>query len=390
MTEMRDAFRVAYFAHDWGDAAIKRRVAGFARDHVEVSGFASYRRDPAQPDWVSVNLGQTFDNGYVQRVRSILRGAQSAQISALTDAHLIVARNLDMLLMALLARRWARLETPVIYECLDIHHLVARSGFIGTVFRAVERRALRHCVGHWVSSPAFLSEHFQRYYPEAEGAQLLENRLQARVGPRPEAHKPHSEKLRIGWFGNLRCARSLKLLCAIASQYGDRVEIVLRGYPAETELPDFHQIVAEHPNMTYAGRYRWPDDLEMIYNDVDVVWAGDFMDAGLNSQWLLPNRLYEGGWYACPPIAPSASQTGQWIKERQSGFVLDEPLEKTLSAFVEDLLQNPHVITVARERLLGLSENVLIEPEGTLSSLVAEAVAPSKDAPIAQNLVPQG
>ncbi|MEM6891451.1 MAG: glycosyl transferase, partial [Pseudomonadota bacterium] len=187
MTEMRDALRVAYFAHDWGDAAIKRRVAGFARDHVEVLGFASYRRDPVQPDWVSVNLGQTFDNGYMHRVRSILRGAQSAQISALTDADLIVARNLDMLLMGLLARRWARLETPVIYECLDIHQLVARSGFIGTVFRAIERRALRLCVGHWVSSPAFLSEHFQRYYPEAEGAQLLENRLQARIGPRPEA-----------------------------------------------------------------------------------------------------------------------------------------------------------------------------------------------------------
>ncbi|WP_317055492.1 hypothetical protein [Roseovarius rhodophyticola] len=374
MSEKKRPLRVAYFAHDWGDAAIKRRVAGFARDGIEVSGFASYRADAMRPDWVVADLGRTYDNGYLHRARAILTGAEAAQIPALAQADLIVARNLDMLLTALLARRRARLQTPVIYECLDIHRLVARQDRIGHLFRTIERRALRHCAGHWVSSPAFLTEHFERYYPDAKGARLLENRLQARLSSRPDGAKAIGEKLRIGWFGNLRCARSLDLLCNLSIEFDDKVEVILHGYPAEAEIPDFHHIINAHPNMTYGGRYRWPEELKAIYDEVDTVWAGDFMDAGLNSQWLLPNRLYEGGWYGCPPIAPADAQTGQWIAAHESGFVLDEPLETTLPAFVKELLARPNMIMAAQERLLALSEDVFVEPRGTLLKLVKEAI----------------
>ncbi|MDJ0992313.1 MAG: hypothetical protein QNI90_01950 [Dinoroseobacter sp.] len=374
MNDEGHPLQVAYFAHDWGDAAVKRRVAGFARDGINVAGFASYRTAPSRPDWVRANLGRTFDNGYMHRVRAALRGAKTAQIPALADADLILARNLDMLVTALLARRRACLATPVVYECLDIHRLVARQDSTGALFRSIERQALRHCVGHWVSSPAFLTEHFQRYYPEAQGAQLLENRLQAQIGPRPSGLKPIGEKLRIGWFGNLRCARSLHLLRGLSKEFSDQVEVILRGYPAEAEIPDFHHVINASPNLTYGGRYHWPDELASIYDQVDVVWAGDFMDAGLNSQWLLPNRLYEGGWHGCPPIAPASSQTGRWIVEHESGFVLDEPLEETLPAFVDRLLKRPKLIEAARARLLELPETVFVEPTGTLNMLVKEAI----------------
>ena len=176
---------VAYFAHDWGDAAIKRRVAGFRRDGLDVAGFAMHRSDGMKPGWVAADLGQTFDNKYLQRALSIPRGSRRAQGPTLKQADLIVARNLDMLLVALGARRRAQLQTPVVYECLDIHRFPARDDAVGAMFRRVERRALRQCFGLWVSSPAFLSEYFTKFHPDARGIQLLENRLQAPPGPRP-------------------------------------------------------------------------------------------------------------------------------------------------------------------------------------------------------------
>lgn len=370
---------VAYFAHDWGDAAVKRRVAGFQRDGLDVAGFAMHRTDCVQPDWVVADLGQTFDNRYLHRALSIPLGSRRAHVSALKRADLIVARNLDMLLVALGARRRARLRTPVVYECLDIHRLLAREGIFGTMFRQIERRALRQCVGTWVSSPAFLSEYFADFHPDLQGARLLENRLQEPPGPRPSRNslQDRSDKLRIGWFGNLRCARSLSLLCQLAKFYGDAIDIVLRGYPADAEIPDFHQIVAAQPGMTFGGRYHWPDELAPIYENVDVVWAGDFMDAGKNSDWLLPNRLYEGGWYSCPPIAPASSQTGKWISDHGCGFVLDEPLEKSLPALIAKLIADPTQIACARDRLCSMPGDVFIEPGGTLRNLVNEAIASS-------------
>ncbi|MEE9388247.1 MAG: hypothetical protein V3U96_06525 [Paracoccaceae bacterium] len=369
--------RVAYFAHDWGDAAIKRRVAGFARDHIDVAGFAMHRAADNQPNWVVADLGQTHDNKYLQRALSIPRGAKRAQGPALEQADLIVARNLDMLLVALRARRRAKLRTPVVYECLDIHRLVARDDAIGALFRRVERRALRECAGLWVSSPAFLSEHFAVHYPGGYTAALLENRLQMPPGSRPTKSPPNdgSTRLRIGWFGNLRCARSLSLLRQIAHDHSDTVEITLRGYPALTEIPDFHQIVQNTPGLTFQGRYQWPDELEAIYEDVDLVWAGDFMDAGKNSDWLLPNRLYEGGWFACPPVAPAGSQTGKWIAGHGSGFVLKEPLEKSLPELITSLIADRAALSQARKRLLSLPRDIFVEPTGMLRNLVQAAAA---------------
>lgn len=368
---------VGYFAHDWGDAAVKRRVAGFRRDGIGVAGFAMHRTDGNRPDWVTADLGRTFDNQYLQRALSIPRGARRAQGRALKDADLVVARNLDMLLVALEACRRAGLRKPVVYECLDIHRFLARDDAVGRVFRRIERRALRRTVGYWVSSPAYLEKYFSVFHPNVPGAELLENRLQAPPGPRPPraSLEALSRKLRIGWFGNLRCARSLTLLRDLVQSQGDKVEVFLRGYPAEAEIPEFHRIVQSQPGLAFGGRYQWPDELASIYEGVDMVWAGDFMDAGKNSAWLLPNRLYEGGWFACPAIAPAASQTGKWIAGNGCGFVLDEPLETSLPALIASLASDSAPIRTSRDRLLSLPVDTFIEPSGTLRDLVCRAIA---------------
>lgn len=335
-----------------------------------------HRDDSGRPDWAVADLGQSHDNRYLHRAISIPRAARVSQGPHLVNADLIVARNLDMLLVALAARRRAELNTPIIYECLDIHRLVGGDDAVGAVVRQIERCALRRCVGYWFSSPAFKERHFSIYHPKARGGRLLENRLQVAPAPRPQANSLEckARKLRIGWFGNLRCARSLSLLRQVARRFGNAVEIVLRGYPAENEIPDFYSAIASEPSIVFGGRYRWPDELASIYGSVDMVWAGDFMDPGKNSSWLLPNRLYEGGWFACPPIAPSASQTGKWIAEHDSGFTLNEPLDETLLALIGSLVANREPLLKARERLLALPEETFIEPKDTLKNLVSEAL----------------
>ena len=77
------------------------------------------------------------------------------------------------------------------------------------------------------------------------------------------------------------------------------------------------------PNMTFSGRYRSPEDLAGIYDNLDVVWAGDFMEAGYNSVWLLPNRIYEGGYYCTPSIAPSRTQTAAWLTQHDCCILVD-------------------------------------------------------------------
>ena len=370
---------VAYFGHDAGDAAIRRRVRAFEDDGVRVTGFMMRRDDEKPTEWTNIDLGQTADGAFLQRIRQVFVGASLAagQREALAGADVIVARNLDMLACAFLAKRKTKLDTPVIYESLDVHRLLSRHDVIGKAMRWLEGSLLRRTKGLIVSSPAFLRNHFERYYPGQYQAFLVENRLAAgaEYGPRPTPEVPAADRpLRLGWVGNLRCQRSFDLLCKLAGQFPDALEIHLHGVPARTEIPVFEPEIAKHPNMTYHGRYKSPEDLASLYGGLDLVWAGDFMEAGFNSVWLLPNRVYEGGYYCVPSIAPAGTQTANWISDRKGGFIVEEPLDQTLSALVADLLGDRASIEICAEALAACPESDFIQPQGLLKTIVCKVL----------------
>lgn len=368
--------RIAFFGHDAADAAVRRRVQGFLDDGLGVTGFMMRRRDPGRVGWQNIDLGETRDGAFIQRIQQVFAGAKRAAAARdiLAAADVIYARNLDMLACAFLAKRHAKLDTPVIYESLDVHRLLTRPDAIGAAMRALEGWLLKRSAGLVVSSPGFLRNHFEKHYPGTYKAFLVENRLApgADYGERKSAHVRPSGKLRIGWVGNLRCQRSFELLCQLADRFPDTVEIRLHGVPARTEIPVFEPLIDARPNMTFFGRYRSPEDLAGIYEALDVVWAGDFMEAGYNSVWLLPNRIYEGGYYCTPSIAPAGTETAAWLEGHGCGLILGEPLDETLPALVTALLADRTPIGTCAAALAALPDWVFIQPRGFLARIFAE------------------
>jgi succinoglycan biosynthesis protein ExoL len=371
--------RVAFFGHDAADAAVRRRVQGFRDDGLEVVGFMMRRKDEVETDWENVDLGRTYDAAYGQRIRSILAGARlaAAHEPKLASASVIYARNLDMLATAFLAKRHTGLKTPVIYEALDVHRLLTRKDLIGLMLRRIEAMLLSRSRRLVVSSPGFLENHFEVHHKGRFRAHLIENRLAAGAdyGPRPARNIGSTAgPLRIGWVGVLRCWRSFGLLLELARRFEKDVRIVMHGAPALTEIPDFHHRIHGLTNVEFHGRYSAPEDLARIYAGLDVVWAGDFMEAGYNSVWLLPNRLYEGGYYAVPSIAPAGTQTAKWIDERSAGFTVEENLAETLPSLIEKLIVDRGSIGERRERLLDVPASTFVQPAGELSALVEDAL----------------
>jgi succinoglycan biosynthesis protein ExoL len=372
---------IAFFGHDAADAAVRRRVKSFTGDGMGVIGFMMRRRD-VSPEWQNVDLGMTRDGAFIQRIKQVFTGARkaAAQRDLLETADVIYARNLDMLACAFLAKRHTGLKTPVIYESLDVHRLLTRSDFVGRIFRGLERALLKRTRALVVSSPGFLKNHFERHYPGDFTAYVVENRLSADsdFGPRPSGNlssaAPEARKLVLGWVGMLRCQRSLDLLCALADAFPDTLEIQLHGIPARTEIPVFEPEINRRSNMTYFGKFRSPEDLAGIYASLDVVWAGDFMEAGYNSVWLLPNRIYEGGYYATPSIAPAGTETAAWIARNECGFVISEPLEQSLSGLVERLLEDRRDIAVCSARLAILPEDTFVQPTGFMRTVITNSL----------------
>lgn len=124
----------------------------------------------------------------------------------------------------------------------------------------------------------------------------------------------------------LRCKRSLAILSEIAAASDGRIEILIAGIPSDAEFTDFARTVAAMTGVTFIGRYT-ADDLPALYGRVHFAWAIDYFEEGLNSTWLLPNRLYEALGHGAVPIALSHVETGAWLSRHDVGLVIESPEE---------------------------------------------------------------
>jgi succinoglycan biosynthesis protein ExoL len=129
-----------------------------------------------------------------------------------------------------------------------------------------------------------------------------------------------------------------------------RYEVVLRGRPACSEFPDFDAFVGAEPHIRFEGVYRNPEDLARIYGEVHFSWAIDFFEEGLNSSWLLPNRLYEGCRYGAVPIAMRRTETGRFLADRHMGILLDEASVSELTARLAEMDTGSYA--AARKKIL--------------------------------------
>jgi hypothetical protein len=106
--------------------------------------------------------------------------------------------------------------------------------------------------------------------------------------------------------------------------------VVIRGRPRRNVIPDFDQIVAATPGLSFLGEYDRHTELAALYGDVHFAWAVDFYEAGRNSDWLLPNRLYEGTLYGAVPLVLDSVETGRWLAARQCGVRLEDTRNRGL------------------------------------------------------------
>lgn len=368
--------RVLYLVHNLSDPAVARRVLMLETGGAQVL-LAGFRRGAPPQDAAGpqpIELGTTHDARFLGRAARV--GLAAARLGALArrlgPPQLIIARNLEMLVLALRLR--ARLGSggstvPIVYECLDIHRLMLRDDTIGRTLRAVERWALAQTAALLTSSPAFLREHFATAVPQSMPVLMVENKPLEIGAQQSRGRSPRRRTgpLTIGWFGALRCKRSLDLLDRFTRAVDGRFTAILAGRPAATAIPNFTATVEAAPHLEFQGAYE-ADDLPALYGSVDFAWAIDFFEAGLNSQWLLPNRLYEGCAHGAVPIAVEGTETARALRERGIGIVLRDGTHQALMDSFGSLTRADHAHL--SDRLRGIDRSAWVAGRNECENLV--------------------
>ncbi|HEU0118087.1 MAG TPA: glycosyl transferase family 1 [Alphaproteobacteria bacterium] len=337
------AVKILVLAHDLSDAAIHKRVAMLRAGGADVT-VAGFRRAEEPVTDVAgltpINWGRTYNRGFLRRILSVLWLAISMKTyrALFANTDVILARNLEMLALGVRGRSLCNPKPVLVYECLDIHSLLLRQDFVGTVLRKLEGWLSRRASALVTSSPAFVSDYFNKLSRVRLPIHLVENKV---FDLNESAPVPSNISMRppwvIGWFGILRCKKSLHILADLVRHSAGNLQVIMRGKPALDQLEDFDHVIATTPGMRFLGPYKSPDDLASIYSEVHFTWAIDMYEEGRNSSWLLPNRLYEGGRFGTVPLALADVETGKFLQQLGIGVTTQHPIIPNFGLFFKDL-----------------------------------------------------
>jgi len=342
--------QIGYLAHDLSDPAIERRVAMLSAGGARVALAGLSRSAAGRAGFANaLVLGRSADGKLAQRARQIAHivARQKPSILAhLGQPNVLIARNLEMLAVAVSLLPRFRTRPRLVYECLDIHRLLTDPGAAGMALRFLETRLASHVDLVLTSSPAFVTHHLGAVF--GDRIAIVENRVLELGKPpvsarNPAPMPPHimpGPPWRIGWFGALRCRKSLEILTEAARLAQGKLEVVIRGRPSPAVFEDFSALIRDKAHMRFEGPYNM-GDLGQHYAGVHFAWGVDFYEAGANSDWLLPNRLYESVHYGSVPIARMNCEVGRFLVRHDIGIPLpdlspDAVADRFLSVRAED------------------------------------------------------
>lgn len=379
---------MAFFGHDSREPGLQKRIAAMEANGCRVLSFTFARRDYAESKLASsanVHLGLTVDRHYVRRLFPLLRAVPKVLRHArcLRSAQVIYARNIDMLALAVLAKLLTGAKGKVAYEVLDVQRIFMMMGPVGRTMRAAERQLLKAIDLLVVSSPEFVSRYFIPVQNYRGPWHLLENKIAGhQIRKTCEAYLVRPNQLPvgapwvIGWYGVLRCRKSLAMLARIADRLGSKVKIHIRGRLSREDISeeDLTSLVGR-PNVDFGGSYAIPDQLAEIYSRVHFIWSIDYTDEGTNSDWLLPNRIYEGGYFGAVALGRKGTATGRFIEERGLGFALPEPIEESVCEFLQNLDERAY--SSKRDHLIALPSGLFVDETDTRDLLARLGCVPA-------------
>ena len=319
------------------------QVVGHPRDSKRIAmllenGFlveaAAFQRDYHKgrpPECAVKSLGKIKHGKYFRRLFVMLQSIPKIR-SAISVNDAVYASGPDMALLAIVAG--LGLCKPVVLEIGDIQRIQISKSFIGMMMRFLDRFVAKRCVLLVATTPDFVDGYYSKRLGVKTPALIVENKLEKPVDDNRPANQVSSTipatstKLRIGYFGVLRCGWTWSMLEQLASTHPDKFEIVVAGIPMNPS--DLDEKVSGSRNMKYLGKYRSPDDLESLYAQVDIVWTVFPNPNEPDRDWYWAqsicrsNRFYECCYHRTPIITLMGNGDCPYVQEYDIGITLEK------------------------------------------------------------------
>src|SRR5690554_2128060 len=292
----------------------KVHIIGFTRNNF-----------PQGTDDISIeSLGVLSHGNYISRIFRLFKFLFILRKRA-RDYDVIYNFTLDTLIISKIALLFC--DKKWIYQIQDIRSIYFGNSLKSKIARFLEGFFIKRIDLLVVSSYNYYSEHYKKIYNiDSDKVIVIENKLViGSVFPKPIDNKSDRDNIiTIGYFGVMRCKRSWEILKMLAEKHIDRIQLYLRGKPVA--MPLIQQEIIDISNINYGGLYKSPDDLNELYNSVDIVWACyPYSRNRKEGNWKLARtiRFYEALAFGKPVIVQQGTPQAEDVINYNIGLVVD-------------------------------------------------------------------
>lgn len=295
------------------DIGIEGKIFSFEREYFKGNTNLYYE-----------SLGEVSHKKYFNRIMPLIRAIKKVK-GVLSYNSILYSFSLDTAMIAVAIKVLSFKNIKIIYECGDIRSVLLGQKLKNSFFRLIERFIIKQSYIVVTTSPAYIEDYFLKIQKQNKSKLfLLENKIKEPV-PKPINKKiwNGNRPLVIGYFGLLRCKRTLDILFTLAKDYPEHFFIYIRGF--NFGLDNLGKLSNTEENIDFQGEYVYPDDLAEIYGKVDIVWGAypfEGTDIG-NWQWAMTNRFYESLYYKTPIITQQGTQDARRVIEHQVGLAVN-------------------------------------------------------------------
>ena len=141
--------------------------------------------------------------------------------------------------------------------------------------------------------------------------------------------------LRFAYIGAFRYPNTIFRFAKIIGENFPNYEFSFYGDSNLTYLAK--ELADKYNNIHYWGKFKNPEDLNSIYENVDIVTACYDVEDGENEKVAEPNKLYEAICFCKPIIVSKHTYLSKRVKDLAVGFVLEADSDENIIKFITNL-----------------------------------------------------
>lgn len=320
---------IIFILSSLNDSHFRKRVEEFMEHGYIVKVFGFKRADQELPEFkYPVNiLGEIQNRNFKSRLSLFNKSIKS--IAKECNGRLCFYSSLDVALFAKLY-----IKAPYLYEVCDLTELTINNKCIRSFLSRLNEKIILKS-----QKTIITSEGFANYFNKlpAEKFHLIPNKVSPNI-PQYEYKKRvfNAEKIKIGFAGVIRFETIYHFVKA-CSEYKNNIELHLYGIYSDADEWStlIEKIEKDNENIIFHGRFKNPDDLPEIYENIDMVLCA--YPPTLGVKYAEPNKLYEAIYFRCPIIVSENVFLGEKVNKLNIGYVIDSMNEASIKRFLSNL-----------------------------------------------------